>query len=138
MKHFVVYFYMVQKSLDNVLILEDDAEFMNSDWTSRNSIWQKIITNLPPSYDLLLLSGFGNKHMIGEKTTEHIYLAQESRTAAMYLTSQKGARNMLRSLPMVSVIDFQMNCKCFSPCLCELIIVVQLLTDFHIFYFCTL
>ena len=62
-------------------------------------------------YDLLFLSGFGNMHNRGVKVTDHLYLAQQSRVVSVYLTSQKGARNMLRSLPMVSVIDFQMNCK---------------------------
>ena len=111
MKHFVIYFYMIQQSLDNVLVLEDDATFMQSDWTSKDSDWQNIIRDLPPSYDLVLLSAFGNMRKRGKKITNHLYLAQQSRVASMYLISQKGARNMLRSLPMVSVIDFQMNCK---------------------------
>jgi len=109
MKHFTAYFYMVQQSLDNVLVLEDDAAFAQSDWTSKESVWQKILRDLPESYDLLLLSAFGNNRRRGEKITDHIYLAQQSRVASMYLISQKGARNMLRSLPMVSIIDFQMN-----------------------------
>ena len=110
MKHFVIYFYMVQKSLANVLVLEDDAEFIHGDWATRDSIWQKIIRDLPASYDLLFLSGFG-AHKRGNKVTNHIYLAQQSAVSSMYLISQKGARNMLRSLPMVAAIDFQMNCK---------------------------
>jgi len=109
MKHFAAYFYMVQQSLDNVLILEDDAAFMHSGWTDRDSYWQKIIRELPPDYDLVFLSGFGAMHNQGKRITDHLYLAQQSRVASMYLTSQKGARNMLRSLPMVSIIDWHMN-----------------------------
>ena len=105
MKHFVIYFYMIQQSLDNVLVLEDDAEFMQSDWTSKDSVWQKIIRDLPPSYDLVLLSAFGNMRKRGKKITDHLYIAQQSRVASMYLISQKGARNMLRSLPMVRYIS---------------------------------
>ena len=106
MKHFVIYLYMIHKSLDNVLFLEDDAEFMQSDWTGNNdSDWQKIIEDLPPSYDLVLLSAFGNMRKRGKMITDQLYLAQQNRVASMYLISQKGARNMLRSLPMVRYIS---------------------------------
>ena len=37
----------------------------------------------------------------GTKITEHLIFGQRSRATDMYLISQKGARNMLRSLPMV-------------------------------------
>ncbi|KAL7533180.1 hypothetical protein ACHAXR_009057 [Thalassiosira sp. AJA248-18] len=110
LKHFSVYFYMVQQSLDNVLILEDDAAFAYSDWTSKNSVWQKILTDLPADYDIVFLSNYGRPRR-GVKVTENLYLAQQSRVASAYLISQKGARNMLRSLPMVAIIDYQMNCK---------------------------
>ena len=99
---------MVEKSLENVLILEDDAAFVYSDFTSHDSLWQHILANLPASYDMIFLSGFG-RHNVGKKITDHIYLGQVSRVASMYMISQKGARNMLRSLPMVSIIDWHMN-----------------------------
>ena len=101
---------MVHHSLDNVLVLEDDATFV-SDWTREDSVWQKIVRALPMTYDLLFLSGCCRIHKRGKKITDHLYLAQQSRVSSMYLISQKGARNMLRSLPMVSGIDWHMNCK---------------------------
>jgi hypothetical protein len=39
----------------------------------------------------------------------HLYLAQMSRVSSMYLVSQKGALNMLRTLPIVSPVDFIIN-----------------------------
>ena len=48
LKHIVIYFYMIQHSLENVLVLEDDAAFMHSDWVSKDSVWQKIMQDLPP------------------------------------------------------------------------------------------
>ena len=78
---------MIQNSLDNVLILEDDAAFMYSDWTGFGSYWQSILRDLPASYDIIILSAFGNMHKKGEKITDHIYLAQQSRQASMYMVS---------------------------------------------------
>jgi GR25 family glycosyltransferase involved in LPS biosynthesis len=109
LKHLAVYFYMVQHSLQNVLILEDDATFLQSDWKSPQSLWQHILKVLPADYDMLFLSGCCELHNIGTQISEHLYLAQSSRVSSMYLISQKGARNMLRSLPLVAPIDFQMN-----------------------------
>lgn len=65
--------------------------------------------DLPADYDILFLSGCCDMHNVGLNVTANLYLAQVSRVSSMYLISQKGARNMLRSLPLVAPIDFQMN-----------------------------
>ena len=109
LKHFAIYYYMVEHSLQNVLVLEDDATFVHTDWTDSDSLWQHMLRNLPTDYDMLILSGCCGLHKMGIKITEHIYLSQASRVSSMYLISQKGARNMLRTLPLVGPIDFQMN-----------------------------
>lgn len=97
---------MIKQSLDNVLVLEDDAQFVHLDWTSEDSAYQELLRDLPPDYDILFLCGRPGAFNYGEKLTERLYLGQHSRQASMYLISQKGARNMLRSLPMVSCIPF--------------------------------
>ena len=65
--------------------------------------------DLPADYDILFLSGCCDMHNVGLNVTANLYLAQVSRVSSMYLISQKGARNMLRSFPLVAPIDFQMN-----------------------------
>eukprot|EP00566_Odontella_aurita_P004671 CAMPEP_0113595116 /NCGR_PEP_ID=MMETSP0015_2-20120614/39467_1 /TAXON_ID=2838 /ORGANISM="Odontella" /LENGTH=786 /DNA_ID=CAMNT_0000502215 /DNA_START=238 /DNA_END=2593 /DNA_ORIENTATION=+ /assembly_acc=CAM_ASM_000160 len=107
-KHMAVYYYTIQHSLRNVLVLEDDATFLQPDWRSSDSLWQTILRDLPADYDAVFLSGCcGHNH--GERITEHLYLAQSSRVSSMYMISQKGARNMLRSLPLVAPIDRHIN-----------------------------
>jgi len=56
MKHFAVYYYMVKHSLENVLILEDDAAFFHSDWAGENSLYQQIMKDLPADYDMIFFS----------------------------------------------------------------------------------
>ena len=56
MKHFAVYYYMVKHSLENVLILEDDAAFLHSDWAGENSFYQQIMKDLPVDYDMIFFS----------------------------------------------------------------------------------
>jgi len=109
LKHFAIYFYMIQQSLDNVLVLEDDASFANSDWISKESAWQDHLQRLPPDYDILFACGVEGTFNRGVRITKHLYFGQHSRAADMYMISQKGARNMLRSLPIVAVIDAHMN-----------------------------
>ena len=109
LKHMAIYYHIVRNSFQNVLVLEDDAMFVHPDWRSNNSIWQKILRDLPHDYDVLFLSGCCDIHEVGTKVTEHLYFAQESRVSSMYMISQKGARNLLRSLPLVAPIDFHMN-----------------------------
>ena len=113
-KHMWVYFTMLKhQGLHNVLVIEDDADFeidgIGRDWTQEGHIWQQILHELPPDYDLVMLSGFPGMRRRGTKLTERLYLAQESRVSSMYLVSRKGARNMLLSLPLVGPIDFQIN-----------------------------
>ena len=35
MKHFAIYFHMVRLSLDNFLVLEDNAAFLHSGWNGK-------------------------------------------------------------------------------------------------------
>ena len=109
LKHMAIYHHVIHNSLQNVLVLEDDATFVHTDWRSSNSTWQKIIRDLPHDYDVLFLSGCCDIHNVGTKVTENLYFAQASRVTSMYMISQKGARNLLRSLPLVAPIDFHMN-----------------------------
>ena len=100
-KHAAAWFYIVEHSLDNVLVLEDDASFLHPDWIGKDSLWQEMLQNLPPDYDVLILCGEAGRFIKGKKISEHLFLGQHSRATDAYLISQKGARNLLRSLPMV-------------------------------------
>lgn len=109
LKHFGIYYYMVEHNLDNVLVLEDDGNFINKDWTSSDSYWQQHIRALPEDYDILILCGEPGRFIKGERITDNLFLGQHSRATDMYMISQKGARNMLRSIPFLACISFQMN-----------------------------
>jgi GR25 family glycosyltransferase involved in LPS biosynthesis len=109
LKHMAVYNFMVNQNLTNVLVLEDDATFLTSDWLTDSSLWKSILRELPLNYDMVMLSGFSSWHNHGAKVGEHLYLAQTSRVSSMYLVSQKGALNMLRTLPIVGPLDWIMN-----------------------------
>jgi hypothetical protein len=56
-KHMAIYHFMIRHSLQNVLVLEDDAKFLHKDWKSEGSIWQKILASLPSDYDMLFVQG---------------------------------------------------------------------------------
>lgn len=105
LKHFGIYYYMVEHNLDNVLVLEDDGNFINKDWTSSDSYWQQHIRALPEDYDILILCGEPGRFIKGERITDNLFLGQHSRATDMYMISQKGARNMLRSIPFVRFLD---------------------------------
>lgn len=109
LKHMAVYQFIAERGLNNSLVLEDDATFRQSDWLSPSSQWQLILKYLPSDYDLVMLSSYANLHKRGKQVSEHLYLAQQSRVSSMYLVSRKGALNMLRTLPIVGPIDFQIN-----------------------------
>jgi len=109
LKHMAVFNFMMQQNITNVLVLEDDAVFLQTDWISASSQWQNILLELPKDYDILMLSGYKNFHRRGKQISKHLFLAQQSRVSSAYVISKKGAMNMLRTLPIVSPIDFQIN-----------------------------
>lgn len=109
LKHMAVYNFMVEQNLTNVLVLEDDATFLTSDWRTDSSLWKSILRDLPVDYDMVMLSGFDNWHRHGNKVGKYLYLAQTSRVSSMYLVSQKGALNMLHTLPIVGPLDWIIN-----------------------------
>jgi GR25 family glycosyltransferase involved in LPS biosynthesis len=109
LKHMAVFHFIATRGLTNVLVLEDDATFLQSDWLSTQSQWQLLLKYLPLDYDLVMLSSFANFHRRGIQVSKHLYLAQQSRVSSMYLVSRKGALNMLRTLPIVGPFDFQIN-----------------------------
>jgi GR25 family glycosyltransferase involved in LPS biosynthesis len=109
LKHMAVYNFMVEQNMSNVLVLEDDATFLTHDWLKNSSTWKHILRELPENYDMVMLSGFNNMSRYGKKISDHLYLTQTSRVSSMYLVSQKGARNMLRTLPIVGPVDFIIN-----------------------------
>ena len=100
---------MVKQNLTNVLILEDDATLLTSNWSTDSSLWKFVLKDLPFTYDMVMLSSFGNLRRQGEKVGKNLFLAQASRVSRMYVLSRKGARNMLRTLPIVAPMDFQIN-----------------------------
>jgi GR25 family glycosyltransferase involved in LPS biosynthesis len=108
-KHMAVFNFIIQRNITNALVLEDDATFLQKDWISASSQWQHILQELPKDYDMVMLSRFKNFHRRGKQISNHLFLAQKSRVSSAYLISNKGAMNMLRTLPIVSPIDFQIN-----------------------------
>lgn len=109
LKHMAVFNFILTNNLRNALILEDDARFLQLDWLSESSQWQTILRELPVNYDLVMLSAFENLARQGKQVGKHLFLAQSSRVSSMYLVSQKGAHNMLRTLPIIGPFDFQIN-----------------------------
>jgi GR25 family glycosyltransferase involved in LPS biosynthesis len=109
LKHMAVFHFIAERGLTNVLVLEDDATFLQSDWLSPSSQWQLLLKHLPSDYDLVMLSSLANFHRRGKQISKHLYLAQQSRVSSMYLVSRKGALNMLRTFPIVGPFDFQIN-----------------------------
>ena len=109
LKHMAIFWMMLRRNLSNVLVLEDDARFLQADWRSASSQWQMTLKELPADYDLVMLSSFAGYERQGKQIGKHLFLAQASRVSSMYLVSAKGARNMLRTLPVVGPFDFQIN-----------------------------
>ncbi len=109
MKHFLIFYHIVKMGLQNVIVMEDDAVLFNKDFLSPESEWQIIFRDLPEDYDIVMMSKFFEYRHQGAAAGPHLVLAQQSEVTSMYLVSNKGARNMLRTLPLVGPIDFQIN-----------------------------
>ena len=122
LKHlFAAYSLLRTPSCTNALILEDDATFDESgirqSWTASDGVYQQILRDLPIDYDILMLSRFDpNDEALKHKPRigKHLVHAQASRVASAYLLSRKGALNLLRSLPIVGPMDFQIDYACTS------------------------
>mmetsp|Transcript_26709 Transcript_26709/g.67390 ORF Transcript_26709/g.67390 Transcript_26709/m.67390 type:complete len:529 (+) Transcript_26709:204-1790(+) len=108
-KHMAAYYHMFRYGIQNAFIMEDDATVTVPDWYSNKSMWQVILRDLPADYDMVMLSPFSDTSKRGKRINQHLNLVQESRVAILYLVSQKGARNMLRTLPVIAPADFQIN-----------------------------
>lgn len=122
LKHlFAAYSFLRTPYTTNALILEDDATFDESgirkSWTVSDGVYQRILHDLPDDYDILMLSRYDHtdqalKHK--PRIGKHLVHAQTSRVASAYLLSRKGALNLLRSLPIVGPMDFQINYACLT------------------------
>ena len=120
LKHlFAAYSLLRTPSGTSALILEDDATFDESgirrSWTASDGVYQQILRDLPEDYDILMLSRFDpNDEALKHKPRigKHLVHAQASRVASAYLLSQKGALNLLRSLPIIGPMDFQIDYAC--------------------------
>lgn len=109
LKHMAILNFMVERNLTNVLVLEDDARFFQVDWRSPSSQWQTLLQELPPDYDLVMLSAYDGWAKRGLQIRKHLWLAQQGRVSSAYLVSRKGALNMLRTLPIVAPFDVQID-----------------------------
>ena len=109
LKHMAIFSFLLENDLHRALVLEDDARFFEFDWLTNSSQWQTMLRELPADYDLVMLSGLENFERRGKQISKHLFFAQQSRVSSMYLVSQKGARNMLRTFPIIGPFDFQIN-----------------------------
>lgn len=99
---------MIRRGYSNVLMMEDDCLLNpNSNWRGYNSQYQTILRDLPTDYDIVFLGGKNVRYLNG--TRHGKYLTEETGQRAMELTlvSNKGARMLLNSLPIVAPLDFQ-------------------------------
>lgn len=112
--HFAAFYVAVAMNYSRILVVEDDADFDKTAWRVGH-YWSKVLEEIPKDFDLIHVGagrgcGGGNKHGgWGVKYSTHFWLAQGSRCAHAYLVSQLGARNMIRSLPIVAEIDSHIN-----------------------------
>lgn len=119
LKQFFVLYLQLKYGLCDVMVLEDDAMFLNAtraqakvgytDFRSPASSWNLMMGELPSDYDFLFFSQC--RFMTAPPTPGCLFLtpAGVSRCAGGYLSSIKAAYNMLLSLPIASSFDHQMN-----------------------------
>lgn len=109
-KHFVAYHDIVMHGYSAALIMEDDADF------SAGAVGrlEQVLVALPSRWSNCFVSGcMGNAsnyvHSCGEGLVCKQPLGIGSNCAYGYLISQRGAQQMLATMPVRTTPDFQMN-----------------------------
>src|SRR3989442_3393968 len=105
LSHYNLWKHIVNNNLDNVLILEDDAEPINE----YNNKIQGVLASIPGDYDLVYLGCMGSCSVSGHMYTKIIYGKENKNyneklmipTRPMcthaYLLSNKGAKKLIES-----------------------------------------
>ena len=106
------HYFLWKKITDNKipvsLVLEDDAIDMQADFIAKITEEMKY---LPKNWDVFLLGFWMHTGKPGLKINSHIYKVQEFAFTHSYIISLRGARKLLRILPINMPIDSWMSSK---------------------------
>lgn len=91
LKHNYIWNEMIDKNIDNVIVLEDDA-LLDSDFVNKLNNYTK---DLPKDYDLLWIGSCCNLHSKKIENDKHIYMENGSRCTHGYMISLGCAKLMV-------------------------------------------
>jgi GR25 family glycosyltransferase involved in LPS biosynthesis len=109
-KHHSALYDMYRMGYHHALVLEDDALLR----TNFRQHLAEVMKEVPSTYDVIMIGGcmkmFAYRRKFNtEQLSKHVYRKREARCAHAFVVSQKGARQLLSSLPFMDAIDFQMT-----------------------------
>ena len=107
MKHMFAAFDVITHNYSIALFLEDDVSFGSDVRQQLEDILAE--ASLDPAWDFIFVGGCLNLHTGDEKLHKRLFRRHASRCTHAYLISFSGAVALLRSLPLIMPIDFQIN-----------------------------